>query len=158
MNECTTKPYRAYLPGSEQNHHAYAKAHALAYSVRELGDEVYLVWITVMLPGMRILFQHYFGIVYCVWSLWDRYNLIRTCALSNKLSIFRCWAYLITAIPETRRANWIWYLRFVFTLPKWCHVFMQDSGGYISKCLHCFFALDNHLSTLTFVISRLPVK
>jgi len=69
LNECTTEPYRAYLPSSEHNHHAYAKAHALAYSVRELGDEAYLVGITVMLPGMRILFQQYFGIVYCVWSL-----------------------------------------------------------------------------------------
>jgi hypothetical protein len=58
-------------------------------------------------------FQQYFGIADCVWSPWDRYNLIRTCALSNKLLIFRCWAYLITVIPETRRANWIWYQRFL---------------------------------------------
>jgi len=30
LNECIEKLYRAHLPSSEYNHHAYAKAHALA--------------------------------------------------------------------------------------------------------------------------------
>ena len=46
LNKCTKEPYRAYLPSSVQNHHDYTNAHALAYSVRELGDEAYLVGIS----------------------------------------------------------------------------------------------------------------
>jgi len=65
LNECTKEHYRAHLLSSEQNHYA----HALAYSFRELGDEVYLVGITVILPEMRLLFQQYFGIMDCVCSL-----------------------------------------------------------------------------------------
>jgi hypothetical protein len=50
------KPYRAYLLSSEYNHHVYAKAPALAYSFQELGDEVSLV-------GILLLIQQYFDIV-----------------------------------------------------------------------------------------------
>jgi hypothetical protein len=58
------------------------------------------VGITVMLPEMRLLFQQYFDIVDGVCSRWVRYILIRICVFSNKLLIFRCWAYPITVISE----------------------------------------------------------
>ena len=56
MNAIRT-PYRAQVLSSKYNHHIYDKAHALAYSVRELDDESYIVVITVMLPEMSLLFQ-----------------------------------------------------------------------------------------------------
>ena len=92
-----------------------------------------------MLPEMRLLFQQYFDIVDCVCSIWGRYILIHTCVFSNKLFIFRCWAYLMTVIPETRRSNWIWYQRFINIIPTWFHVFIQDRGGYIYKNTHVVF-------------------
>jgi hypothetical protein len=69
LNECTKEPYRAHLLSSEHNHHTYAKAHTLAYTIRELGEEAYFLGITVMLPETRLLFQQYFDIVDCVCSL-----------------------------------------------------------------------------------------
>jgi hypothetical protein len=58
------------------------------------------VGITVMLPEMRLYFQQYFNIVDGACSRWARYIWIRTCVLSNKLVIFRCWANTITVISE----------------------------------------------------------
>ena len=51
-------------------------------------------------------------------------------------------------------------------IPKWFHVFTQDRGAYNHKNILVLFLYiglfwknteDNHLSTLTFVICRLPV-
>ena len=131
LNKYMEMPLRAHLLSSERNHNFSAKAHTLAYLFHELRDEVSLLGITVMLPELLLLCQQYFDIVDCVCSLWGRYNLNRTCALSNNLLIFRCWAYLMKVIPESRRANWIWYLRFINTIPTWFHVFLQDLGAYI---------------------------
>ena len=47
------------------------------------------------------------------------------------------------------------------TIPKRFHVFIQDRGWYIYKntpIVSWKITKDNHLSTLTFIISRLPVK
>jgi hypothetical protein len=138
--------------------------------------------ITVILPEMRLLFQKYFGIVDCVCSFWGQYNLIRNCALSNNLLIFRCWGYLMKVIPKTRRVNWIWYQRFYIYPPRscmntWNHVrlalrkrwyqiqFTRRVFGITfmrypqhRKINKLFDNAQLHLSTLTFVIGRLPGK
>ena len=69
LNNHMEKPLRAHLLSSERNHHFSAKAPTIAYLFHELGDEAYIVGITVMLQVMRLLFQQYFDIVDCVWSL-----------------------------------------------------------------------------------------
>jgi hypothetical protein len=56
LNDCIEKPYRAHFLNREYNHHVYAKAPALAYSFQELGDEVSLV-------GILLLIQQYFDML-----------------------------------------------------------------------------------------------
>ena len=80
--------------------------------------------------------------LFCLKALWFSFSQRFLNDLAFKYYLL--WAYLMKAIPETRLAHWIWYLRFYFYLYKRCEFTYDQFKSHL---------IEETISALKFRIS-----
>ena len=115
-----------HLLNSEHNHHAYGKAHDMTYSFRELTRRRSLSCGNHS-HASRNAFAFSAIFWHCGWRLFTLSSIY----FNSHLRIFEqiinlsMLSVLDNGYFRMCRASWIWYQRFLNTIPKWVHVFIH---------------------------------